>query len=134
MFLQPSIRYQRAHALTLKNTPTLRVSVAQARLLAHWESPASKYKTLVPVDFARQLARALRAEKISQRLYRLLPPDSPITANSSFSFTCDASPEAINLNSRVELPGLRYMPSDPVRRRAARRAEAMVAISEYAWA
>lgn len=32
--------------------------------------------TLVPVEFCQELARGMRAEKITRRLYRLFPPDS----------------------------------------------------------
>jgi hypothetical protein len=50
--------------------------VSLARLLAHYESEKSSATTLVPMEFCRELARGMRAEKISKRLYRLFPPDS----------------------------------------------------------
>jgi hypothetical protein len=91
--------------------------------------------TLVPVEFCQELARGLRAEKITRRLYRLLPPDSAISCASDFrQFKAAPAPEAFNLNSSVELPGLRFVPPDPIRRKAARFADAIAVIHEYIWA
>lgn len=90
--------------------------------------------TLVPLEFCQELAKGLRAEKITQRLYRLLPPDSACSLASEFHNLVPEREEQFNLASGMELPGLRYIPSDPARRRAARHADAIAAIQEYQWA
>ena len=106
-----------------------------ARLLAHSESPASAGVTLVPVEFCQELARGLRAEKITRRLYRLLSPDSAISCATNYpQFKPESENLGFNLNSSVELPGLRFAPANPGGRRAARRADAIAAINEYMWA
>jgi hypothetical protein len=88
----------------------------------------------VPVEFCQELAKGLRAEKITRRLYRLLPPDSVFSRASDFPQLRLITDEQLNLNSRVELPGLRYIPSNPGQRRAARHADAIAALGEYLWA
>ncbi len=104
-----------------------------ARLLAHYESPASPAaKTLVPVEFCQELARGLRAEKITRRLYRLLPPGSVFSPAKDF-------PQPHSTGEPLQLPtpeiyGLKYKPSNPARQRAARRADAIAILGEYRWA
>jgi hypothetical protein len=110
--------------------------VSLARLLAHYETAQSSSRTLVPAEFCEELARSLRAEKITRRLYRLLPPDSIFTNATDFPQTQNFTPtdnDSLNLNSRCELPGLRFVPPDAAARRAARRADAIAAIGEYVW-
>jgi hypothetical protein len=108
--------------------------VSLARLLAHYESEKSSAVTLVPVEFCQELAKGLRAEKITRRLYRLLPPDSVFSHAGDFPQLKSEPVEQLNLASRMELPGLKFIPSDPARRRAARRADAMATLAEYVWA
>ncbi len=63
-----------------------------------------------------------------------MPPDSVFSRAADFPQLKPPSELEMNLNSRVELPGLRYIPSNPGQRRAARRADAIAALGEYQWA
>ena len=119
----------RTATLRLSSQTRNRIEVSLARLLAHDESLASTSKTLVPVEFCQEMARQLRVEKISRRLYRLFPPESILTAPQ---FNHARSDTPLELPS-AEIHGLHFRPQDPARQAKMRHADAMAVISEYAW-
>ena len=90
--------------------------------------------TLVPVEFARDLAQSMRAEKITRRLYRLFPPDSIFTPAKDFPQSHrPAEEQSLELGS-PEIHGLHFKPADPARQKAMYRADALAVLQEYAWA
>lgn len=103
-----------------------------ARLLAHHETAQSSSRTLIPVEFAQELARSLRAEKITRRLYRLLSPDSVFSPAKDFPQTHFTPGKPISLPPR-EVAGCKFVPADPARQAALRRADAMAVIDAYGW-
>ena len=131
-----------------------------ARLLAHYDSSDSRHETLVPVEVCRELARQLKAEKISQRLYRMLSPESvfPVqdfpqssTSNQAAILSavctckiehrkpktspreCPVDQHRLGLAAR-EIPGCRFMSPNYRRQAAAKRADAIAVLGEYQWA
>ena len=119
--------------------------------------------TLVPVEFARDLAQSMRAEKITRRLYRLFPPDSIFTPAKDF-FPQTHRPEDVDMSAVCtchienrsdvkktprhecavdkhrqfeasgEIHGLHFKPADPARQKAMYRADALAVLEEYVWA
>jgi hypothetical protein len=106
--------------------------VSLARLLAHYESAESSSRTLVPVAFCQELARSLRAEKITRRLYRLLSPDGVFSPAKDFPQTHFEAGNVLVLPPR-EVSGCKFVPADPARQAAMRRADAMAVLGEYVW-
>jgi hypothetical protein len=112
----------------LRKRPILLVSLA--RLLAHYESEKSSATTLVPMEFCRELARGMRAEKITRRLYRLFPPDSIFTPAKDFP-----QPHGeIGKLGPGEIAGLRFKHPNPARLKRVRWAETIQLLGEYTWA
>ena len=102
-----------------------------ARLLAHDEPIACTAKTFVPVEFANELAKQLRAERLSQRLFRLLPPDSIMCAPE---FKRPKSLEETPLDLPLaELHGLKFRPQNPAKAAHVRRNDAIAVIGAYSW-
>ena len=101
-----------------------------ARLLAHNETLECKSKTLVPREFAEELAKQLRAEKISRRLFRLFPPESILSA-PEFNHKWEAE-QPLDL-PLAELHGIRFKPSNPALQAKLRRADAINVLGAYAW-
>jgi len=112
---------------------TLRVSKFTG-VLAHYQDRSARATDLIPSDVADQLVQRMAAERISRRIIRLLSPDSVFLPAKAFRQPQHQQPETpLNL-PMAEIHGLRFLPSDPARARAARRADAMACIQEYVWA
>lgn len=113
---------------------------SNAGVLAYYEKRASTPTQFIPRDVADVLVKRLIAERISNRVIRLLHPRSVFCAKSAaqvfpqpFTFR-SADPEPINLEA-CEIPGLRFLlDADRVARwRRVRRDAVVSACMEYEW-
>jgi hypothetical protein len=113
---------------------------SNAGVLAHYESRTARPTQFIPRDVADVMVQRLAAERISQRVIRLLDPRSAFNAASPAGFPQpDNRPidnsEPLNLQA-AEIPGLRFvLDAERVARwRETRRRFAKEAVLLYRWA
>lgn len=110
--------------------------MSSAGVLAHYESANARPTTFIPLEVAEQLARRMAAERISRRLFRMLPPNSVFLPAKDFPQTrSHQTPEQPLDLDRAELPGVRCLFSPEIFARwRAKRFDAIVGMLEdYCW-